>query len=87
MRRGRQSGATVSTNPLDDWTADVEDNVNTFGAGATFTLVKDTWFLDVNGHYQKADGNNDASKVYVFQARRPLRAPAPRLRRRLQRGP
>ena len=58
-QRGRQSGSTVSTNPLDDWTADVEDNVNTFGAGGTFTLVKDTWFLDVNGHYQKADGNND----------------------------
>jgi MtrB/PioB family decaheme-associated outer membrane protein len=58
-QRGRQSGATVSSNPLDDWTSDVEDNVNTFGAGGTFALVKDEWFLDVSGHYQKADGNND----------------------------
>ena len=58
-QRGRQSGATISTNPLDDWTSDVEDNVNTFGAGGTFALVKDTWFLDLAGHYQEADGNND----------------------------
>jgi MtrB/PioB family decaheme-associated outer membrane protein len=58
-QRGRQSGATVSTNPLDDWTSDVEDKVDTFGAGATIAVVKDTWFLDVSGHHQKADGNND----------------------------
>jgi MtrB/PioB family decaheme-associated outer membrane protein len=58
-QRGRQSGATVSANPLDDWTSDVEDSVNTFGAGGTFALVKDKWFLDLAGHYQKADGNND----------------------------
>jgi MtrB/PioB family decaheme-associated outer membrane protein len=58
-QRGRQSAATLSTNPLDDWTSDVEDKVNTFGAGATVALVKDKWFLDVSGHHQKADGNND----------------------------
>jgi MtrB/PioB family decaheme-associated outer membrane protein len=58
-QRGRQSGATVSTNPLDDWTSDVEDEVDTFGAGATFALVKGTWFLDLSGHHQKANGNND----------------------------
>lgn len=58
-QRGRQSGATVSTNPLDDWTSDVEDKVDTFGAGATIALVKGTWFLDLSGHHQKADGNND----------------------------
>jgi MtrB/PioB family decaheme-associated outer membrane protein len=58
-QRGKQSGATVSANPLDDWTSDVEDEVDTFGAGATVALVKDTWFLDLSGHHQKADGNND----------------------------
>jgi hypothetical protein len=58
-QRGRQSGATVSANPLDDWTADVEDSVNTFGGGGTFAIVKDKWFLDLAGHYQEADGNND----------------------------
>ena len=33
-QRGRQSGSTVSGHPLDDWTSDVEDQVDTFGAGA-----------------------------------------------------
>jgi MtrB/PioB family decaheme-associated outer membrane protein len=58
-QRGRQSGSTVSTNPLDDWTSDVDDRVDTFGAGLTLALVKDTWFLDLSGHHQTADGNND----------------------------
>ena len=58
-QRGRQSGATVSDNPLDDWTSDVEDKVSTIGAGALITLVKDKWFLDVSGHHQKVNGNND----------------------------
>jgi hypothetical protein len=58
-QRGRQSGASISTNPLDDWTSDVEDGVNTFGAGLTLALVKDKWFLDVSGHHQEVDGNND----------------------------
>src|SRR4029450_5454794 len=58
-QRGRQSGSTPSANPLDDWTSDVDDKVDTFGAGATIALVKERWFLDVSGHYQKVDGNND----------------------------
>jgi MtrB/PioB family decaheme-associated outer membrane protein len=59
FQRGRQSGATPSTNPLDDWTSDVEDKVNTFGAGANVVLKPDRWFLDLSGRYQKVDGNND----------------------------
>ena len=58
-QRGRQSGATVSTNPLDDWTSDVKDKVNSFGAGADFTLEPDKWFLVLNGRWQKVDGDND----------------------------
>jgi len=58
-QRGRQSGAAISANPLDDWTSDVEDKVSTVGAGATFAVVKGTWFLDLSGHHQKVDGNND----------------------------
>jgi MtrB/PioB family decaheme-associated outer membrane protein len=59
FQRGRQSGAAVSTNPLDDWTSDVEDRVNSFGSGANFVLRPDKWFLDLSGRYQKVDGNND----------------------------
>jgi MtrB/PioB family decaheme-associated outer membrane protein len=58
-QRGRQSGATVSSNPLDDWTSDVNDKANTFGAGGDFTLKPETWFVRVWGQYQKVDGLND----------------------------
>jgi MtrB/PioB family decaheme-associated outer membrane protein len=58
-QRGRQSGATVSALPIDDWTSDVEDKVDTYGAGVTIALVKETWFLDLSGHHQDANGNND----------------------------
>jgi MtrB/PioB family decaheme-associated outer membrane protein len=58
-QRGRQSGATVSANPLDDWTSDVADKADTFGVGGDFTLKPETWFLKVWGQYQKVDGLND----------------------------
>ena len=61
FQRGRQSGATVSTNPLDDWTSDVQDRVNSFGAGANVVLKPEKWFLDLSGRYQEVDGNNDLS--------------------------
>jgi len=57
--RGRQSAATVSINAADDWTSNVKDRINSFGAGAHLTLVPEKWFLDVSGQYQKVDGNND----------------------------
>lgn len=59
FQRGRQSGATVSVNPLDDWTSNVDDKVQSFGGGANFVLRPDKWFLDLSGRYQKVDGNND----------------------------
>ncbi|HSB60283.1 MAG TPA: MtrB/PioB family outer membrane beta-barrel protein, partial [Vicinamibacteria bacterium] len=59
VQRGRQSAGTVSSNPADDWTSEVDDRVNSVGGGARFTLVPDKWTLDVSGQYQKVDGNND----------------------------
>ena len=59
FQRGRQSGATVSLNPLDDWTSDIKDKSDSFGTGATLGLVKEKVDLTLNGHYQKVDGNND----------------------------
>ena len=38
FQRGRQSGATVSVNPLDDWTSEIDDKVDSLGGGATFGL-------------------------------------------------
>jgi MtrB/PioB family decaheme-associated outer membrane protein len=58
FQRGRQSGGTVSFNPLDDWTADMKDIVDTFGGGLTLGVVKDKADLSLFGSYQKIDGNN-----------------------------
>jgi MtrB/PioB family decaheme-associated outer membrane protein len=60
---GRQSGATPSTNPLDNWTAAIDDKVNSLGAGANFGLLKDKLDLRLSGNYQKVDGNNDISSL------------------------
>lgn len=59
FQRGRQSGSTVSNNPADDWTSEVEDKADTFGAGATFGVVRDKSNLRVWGSYQRVNGNND----------------------------
>ena len=59
FQRGRQSGATPSVNPLDDWTSNVRDKVNSFGGGATAALVPDKLDLRLFGRYQKIDGRND----------------------------
>ncbi len=55
---GRQSGATPSNNPIDNWTSTVDDKTSSVGVGAEFILVPDKWFLNVSGQYQKVDGNN-----------------------------
>jgi MtrB/PioB family decaheme-associated outer membrane protein len=59
FQRGRQSGATVSVSPLDDWTSEIKDKVHSLGGGATFGLVKEKVELTLNGSYQSVDGNND----------------------------
>ena len=63
FQRGRQSGATVSTNPKDDWTADIEDRVDSFGLGTTLGLVLEKVDLKLWGNYQKVDGNNDITSA------------------------
>lgn len=57
--RGRQSGATPSTRPIDDWTADMDDDVDSFGGGATVGLVPDKLDFRASTRYQKVDGMND----------------------------
>jgi MtrB/PioB family decaheme-associated outer membrane protein len=59
FQRGRQSGSTVSVNPLDDWTSEIKDKGDSFGLGATLGLVKEKLDLTLNALYQKVDGNND----------------------------
>jgi hypothetical protein len=54
----RQSGATFSTNPLDDWTANIKDIVNTFGVGQMFEIVANKLNFDLSGSYSKAAGSS-----------------------------
>ncbi|HEU5248921.1 MAG TPA: MtrB/PioB family outer membrane beta-barrel protein, partial [Thermoanaerobaculia bacterium] len=56
--RGRQSGATPSTDPLADWTADMDDEVDSFGGGATIALVPEKLDFRASTRYQKVDGMN-----------------------------
>jgi len=56
---GRQSGGTITFDPGFNWSSTVDDKVDSFGAGANFTLVPDKWFLSLFARYQKVNGNND----------------------------
>jgi MtrB/PioB family decaheme-associated outer membrane protein len=58
FQRGRQSGATPSTNPLDDWTARIQDDVGSIGFGGTYAITART-DLKLFSRYQRVDGNND----------------------------
>ena len=58
FQRGRQSGATPSTNPLDDWTAKIQDDVGSLGIGGTYALSERA-DLKFFSRYQRVDGNND----------------------------
>jgi len=59
FQRGRQRGATPSTDPLADWTANVHDKVDSFGVGADAVLVPDRLSFKSFARFQKVDGNND----------------------------
>lgn len=59
FQRGRQSGAKASTNPADDWTADVKDHVDSIGFGSTIGVVPDKLDFRVMSRYQLVNGRND----------------------------
>lgn len=59
FQRGRQSGATPSTNPLDDWTANNSDKANSIGLGGTVRLVPDKVDLHLLGRFQRVNGFAD----------------------------
>jgi hypothetical protein len=58
FQRGRQSGSSPSTNPADDWTSQVDDDFDSFGADATVT-ARDNVELAFRASYHRAEGNND----------------------------
>jgi MtrB/PioB family decaheme-associated outer membrane protein len=59
LQRGRQSGATPSANPADDWTSDIDTDADTVGFGGTFALVRDRLDLSARATWQRVDGFND----------------------------
>ena len=59
FQRGRQSGGTLSTREIDDWTADMTDGVDSFGLGANLVLKPEKLDLKLGGTYQEVDGNAD----------------------------
>jgi MtrB/PioB family decaheme-associated outer membrane protein len=60
-QNGRQSGSTPSTNPLDDWTSEVTDDVDSVGGGLNVALVPDKWSWNTFLRFQQVDGFNDLS--------------------------
>jgi MtrB/PioB family decaheme-associated outer membrane protein len=58
FQRSRQSGATPSTNPLDDWDVTFDENNDTAGAGFKSALGE-RWNIDLGATWNKSDGLAD----------------------------
>ena len=56
FQRSRQSGATFSTNPADNWEAYNTDKAKTVGLGANFTIVPDRVDVRVSSQLQRVNG-------------------------------
>jgi MtrB/PioB family decaheme-associated outer membrane protein len=55
--QSRQSGATASTNPLDDWSGTFEDQTDTYGLGLTFD--RKPWDAEVTASWSDTEGYLD----------------------------
>lgn len=58
QQKARQSGATPSTNPLDDWTAKFNEVTDTWGLGLNSRFAT-RWLFDAQANYSKSDGEAD----------------------------
>lgn len=57
-QKSRQSGATPSTNPLDDWSIKFKEVNDNWGLGMNGKLSA-LWSYDVTANYSKSDGEAD----------------------------
>jgi Putative outer membrane beta-barrel porin, MtrB/PioB len=71
FQRARQSGATPSTNPLDTWTADFDEDNTLFGLGFT-TRFAERFTLDISARQTESDGFADFT---AFPGGLPLASP------------
>jgi MtrB/PioB family decaheme-associated outer membrane protein len=58
VQRSRQSAATPSVNPLDDWNVTFDEANDVAGLGVNFEFAE-RFTLDVSGRYSKSDGAAD----------------------------
>lgn len=56
FQRSRQSGATFSTNPADNWEAYNTDKAKTVGAGANFNIIPERLDVRVSAQLQTVNG-------------------------------
>jgi MtrB/PioB family decaheme-associated outer membrane protein len=70
-QRSRQSAATPSVNPLDDWGIKFKERNDTWGLGWT-AKPADRWTFDLLGRYSKSDGSAD---FFAFAGGAPLASP------------
>jgi MtrB/PioB family decaheme-associated outer membrane protein len=80
FQRSRQSGATPSTNPLDTWMVDFDEDNMTLGAGLT-TKFATKFTLDLTANHTESDGFADFT---AFPGGLPLGPPAAGLPPRTQ---
>lgn len=72
-QRSRQSGATPSTNPLDDWLADFDEATDTWGLGLNGKHGPD-WTFELSGNWSRSDGEADFT---TFPGGLPVTPPRP----------
>ena len=58
FQQARQSGATPSVNPADDWNLTLDENTDTWGLGVAGT-PSGHWSWDISGNWSKSDGAAD----------------------------
>jgi len=58
FQAARQSGATVSTRPIDDWRVKFQEGTDTWGLGFT-QKVREKLTLDLTGSWSNSDGDAD----------------------------
>jgi hypothetical protein len=75
LQRARQSGATPSANPLDDWIADFDEVTDTWGLGLN-SKFSPAWMFDLSGTWSKSDGFADFT---AFPGGLPLSGRPPQL--------
>ncbi|MGE0640665.1 MAG: MtrB/PioB family outer membrane beta-barrel protein [Thermoanaerobaculia bacterium] len=58
VQNSRQSGATPSTNPLDDWSVTFDEKNDVVGVGLTLEPAE-SWKIDLSGRWSRSDGEAD----------------------------